>query len=60
MKNCFKCGEKLDEIMTSDGPTTSHIWINVFDEKAGLYVCTSRDCANVGIVICIPAQAKED
>lgn len=58
-KNCNACGEEMQEISTSDGPTYSRIFLDN-GETASLYACTSRDCRNVGIVMMIPHLAKED
>lgn len=58
MFKCFatNCGEKLQKIGTNPNAT---FWL---DDKEGvsLYVCTSRDCKNMGVVVAIPHEAKED
>lgn len=54
---CFKCEEELEQIGIADGfPPVSLI---PSKELASLYVCTSRDCVNCGIVLAIPHVSKD-
>jgi len=54
---CTKCEEQLEEISTDHGQPPVTLFPS--KEQAHLYVCTSRDCANVGKVLCIPTEPKE-
>ena len=55
---CFKCEEDLEKIGIADGfPPVS---LMPSKELASLYVCTSRDCGNCGLVVAIPHNLKED
>ena len=56
---CNFCEEQLEElsfyhtINGGVGALLSH------KEKAILYVCTSRDCKNRGVVIAVPTTVKD-
>jgi hypothetical protein len=56
---CNFCEEQLEEIKFGHiavSDTEAHI----NNEKIILFVCTSRDCKNCGVVIAVPATPKED
>lgn len=66
---CFKCDEVMDEISfpvcDTCGPKDrdSQVVLTPFkglQERASLYACTSRDCGNVGIVMVIPHESKDE
>ena len=57
---CNYCDDELEDIFfshTINGGVT--VWLS-HKEQATLYVCTSRDCKNRGVVIAIPRLSKED
>ncbi len=65
---CIKCDEVLDEVMFPIcdvcGPKdrdTQVVLLNLNDEmeRACMYVCTSRDCSNAGVMMIIPIESKE-
>ncbi len=56
---CNFCEEQLEEISF----TTSNRGVSVIlnrEEQATLFVCTSRDCKNCGVVIAIPWKNKDE
>ena len=56
---CNYCEEQLEDISfshTINGGVV--VWLS-HKEKATLYVCTSRDCKNRGVVIAIPHASKD-
>ena len=54
---CNYCEEQLEEIGINHGfPPVS---LSPSKELANLYVCTSRDCKNVGVVLAIPVEPKD-
>jgi len=54
---CPKCEEQLEKIYKEHSPLVELVPSN---EKATLYVCTSRDCKNAGVVLAIPLEAKPE
>lgn len=57
---CNHCEENLEDISfyhTINGGV--HALLS-HKEDVGLFVCTSRDCKNRGVVIAIPLTPKED
>jgi hypothetical protein len=57
---CKFCEEYLEDITfshTINGGVRA--WLS-HKEECGLYVCTSRDCKNCGVVIAIPYTPKGD
>ena len=58
--NCWACKDELEDISfshTINGGIV--VWLS-HKEKATLYVCTSQDCKNRGIVIAIGHEIKEE
>ena len=54
---CPKCEEELEIINIAQNE--GFVGLHPSDENAKLYVCTSRDCSNVGVVLCIPTESKD-
>ena len=54
---CNYCEEQLDKISYDYGDSIVRLGSRI--EAGHLYVCTSRDCKNCGVVLAIPAEAKE-
>ncbi len=54
---CNYCEEQLENIAIDHGQPP----VTLFPSKdlADLHVCTRSDCKNVGIVLCIPREAKD-
>lgn len=56
---CNYCEEELEDISFSTYDKGVNIYLN-HKEGVALYVCTSRDCKNCGVVIAIPTEVVED
>ena len=56
---CEHCEDDIEGITVSDGAGLSKVFLS-HKEEANLYVCTSRDCSNRGVVIAIGTEIKED
>ncbi len=53
---CNFCEEQLEDISFSG---VNSVWLS-HKEQCSLYVCTSRDCKNGGVVIAIPWENKDE
>jgi hypothetical protein len=51
---CNSCEEELEEIVVSTDIKGATVWLS-HREPAILLVCTSGDCKNCGVVICVPS-----
>jgi len=57
---CSHCEEQLEDISFN---STINGGVNVFlshKEQATLYVCTSADCINCGVVLVIPHKTNDE
>ena len=53
---CIFCEEQLEDIRIGG---SIEVWLS--DRIiAALFVCTSRDCKNCGVVLAIPSEPSED
>ena len=59
-KKCNYCEEELEDISFSHTINGGVIVLLSHKEQVTLYVCTSRDCKNCGVVIAIPHESKEN
>lgn len=55
---CFSCEEQMEKISAYLGRGYSDFILSG-KEPCWLFVCTNRDCKDVGIVRCIPSEPKE-
>jgi len=53
---CNYCEEQLENIQFSHCSSI----VDLSKSDAYLYVCTSRDCKNCGVVLAIPRTPQED
>ena len=55
---CFSCENVMEQITAYHGQGYCDFILSD-SEPCLLYVCTCRDCKDVGIVRCIPSEPKE-